>query len=67
MANVQAIQDFNDALNIAMNGLLGIRDTLHATDVLWPSLTAGVKTAIQAQLAADLATAKAQVAALQVP
>lgn len=67
MANVQAIQDFEDALNLATNGLLRVRDVMSAADTLWPSLTAGVKVSIRAQMQADLDAAKALVAALQVP
>lgn len=67
MANVQAIQDFVDALNAAINSLVGIRDEIHATDVLWPSLNAGSKANIHSQVAADLTAAQALVAALVVP
>ena len=67
MANVQAISDFVDALNTSINALLAIRDEIHATDVLWPSLSAAVKTNIHNQVAADLVAAQALVAALAVP
>lgn len=67
MANVPAIQAFNDDLNTAVNALLVIRDSLHATDILWPSLNAGSKTNIKAQLDIDLAAAQVLVAALVVP
>jgi len=67
VANVVAIQQFVDDLNVALNALITIREDLAATDRLWPSLNATSKTAIRTQLANDLVTAKAAVNALVVP
>lgn len=67
MANVPAIEQFSSDLNVAVNTLLQIRDVLNSTDTLWPSLTGAVKQNIHNQVDALLTTAKAQVAALQVP
>lgn len=67
MANVPAIETFSRDVEAAIVALIRIRDTLNATDRLWPSLNAGSKTSIHAQVDAGLVSAKALVAALQTP
>ena len=67
MANVQAIQDFQDAVNEAVNALLVVREDLSATDRLWPVLPPAAKVAIKAHVEANLAAAQLLTAALLVP
>ena len=65
--NVPAIEQFVEDVNAAANAILEIRGDLFSTDRLWPVLDAAAVTAIRAKVAADLAAAKALVAALTVP